>query len=288
MIDRSWCAPDASERFVGFDCGSERCLGVLSMPRNPVRALGVVIVVGGPQYRVGSHRQFVHLARRLAAAGIPALRFDYRGMGDSDGDLRSFETIDDDLRRSIDVLGAESGVARCALWGLCDGATAALSYAPSDPRVVGVVAANPWVRTESVEAAARLRHYYRRRLFAGDWWDKVRSGRFQVRVAMREVVAAVRSARAMPRRSRESFLAKLDRGWASFGGRVLVILSGQDHTAAEFETWINVEHGRAARFAGPRTTVLRLPDADHTFSTRKSAVEVADRTAEWLDILAAA
>jgi len=47
---------------------------------------GVLIVVGGPQYRVGSHRQFVMLARFLADHGVPCMRFDYRGMGDVSGE----------------------------------------------------------------------------------------------------------------------------------------------------------------------------------------------------------
>ena len=48
-------------------------------------------MVGGPQYRVGSHRQFTLMARAFAAAGYPVLRFDYRGIGDSEGESRGFE-----------------------------------------------------------------------------------------------------------------------------------------------------------------------------------------------------
>jgi hypothetical protein len=46
----------------------------------------VVIIVVGPQYRAGLHRQFVSLARTLSTAGFLVLRYDYRGMGDSDGE----------------------------------------------------------------------------------------------------------------------------------------------------------------------------------------------------------
>ncbi|MEO6566032.1 MAG: alpha/beta fold hydrolase, partial [Casimicrobiaceae bacterium] len=81
-----------------------------------------MIVVGGPQYRVGSHRQFALLARALARVGIPALRFDYRGMGDSEGDRRSFDEIDADIAAAIDTLCREAHLARVVLWGLCDGA----------------------------------------------------------------------------------------------------------------------------------------------------------------------
>jgi alpha/beta superfamily hydrolase len=48
----------------------------------------VLVIVGGPQYRAGSHRQFTLLARSLAEQGFAVLRFDYRGMGDSTGAMR--------------------------------------------------------------------------------------------------------------------------------------------------------------------------------------------------------
>ena len=60
---------------------------------------GVLVIVGGPQYRVGSHRQYVQLSRHLAEQGIASMRFDVRGMGDSPGVQRSFEEIDDESVR---------------------------------------------------------------------------------------------------------------------------------------------------------------------------------------------
>jgi hypothetical protein len=85
-----------------FECGGERLLGVISRPARPARA-GIVIVVGGPQYRIGSHRQFLLLARDLARAGFAVMRFDYRGMGDSEGQTCSFEAVDDDIAAAIDA-----------------------------------------------------------------------------------------------------------------------------------------------------------------------------------------
>ena len=49
---------------VVFNCQDSRLLGILHKPEKPGRQ-GVLIVVGGPQTRVGSHRQFVLLARYL-------------------------------------------------------------------------------------------------------------------------------------------------------------------------------------------------------------------------------
>ena len=67
------------ERALSLRCNDSWMYGILSLPEQAA-SRGVLIVVGGPQYRVGSHRQFTLLARHLASLRIPVLRFDCRGM----------------------------------------------------------------------------------------------------------------------------------------------------------------------------------------------------------------
>src|SRR5262249_34407086 len=125
------------ETALTMECEGRQLVGILSRDRSPATR-GVLIVVGGPQYRVGSHRQFTLLCRYLAERGVPALRFDYRGMGDSDGETRTFERVGEDIRCAIDRLFAcVPGLKDVVIWGLCDAASAALFYARGDPRVGG-------------------------------------------------------------------------------------------------------------------------------------------------------
>ena len=77
-------------------------LGILAKPDVPAQT-GVVVLVGGPQYRAGSHRQFVLLSRALAQEGFAVLRIDYRGMGDSDGMPYKFTNVSPDIARAIDA-----------------------------------------------------------------------------------------------------------------------------------------------------------------------------------------
>ena len=58
------------EETAQFSCGGDTLYGVLARPQKSVHTArtGVVVIVGGPQTRVGSHRQFVLLSRALAAA----------------------------------------------------------------------------------------------------------------------------------------------------------------------------------------------------------------------------
>jgi exosortase A-associated hydrolase 1 len=258
----------------------------------------VLIVVGGPQYRVGSHRQFVLLARSLAQAGIAAMRFDYRGMGDSDGEPRTFEHVHDDIAAALDHFhSVVPGLQRLVLWGLCDGASASLAHAALDRRVTGLVLLNPWVRTEAGIAGAYLRRYYLQRFFDPDFWSKVRRGEFDVGASVASAVRlmraalGVRSTGAAPSADRVPadrvdlrqplpvrMLAELRR----YAGRVLVILSGDDLTAEEFRRTTGKSRAWRRELAKPRVTRHQLPAANHTFSREVWRDQVASWTAEWV------
>jgi exosortase A-associated hydrolase 1 len=279
-----------AERFIVFECGDDACVGVVSPSSDEASdapRLGMVIVVGGPQYRVGSHRQFTLLARAVAGAGFPVLRFDYRGMGDSEGAARDFERIDDDIAAAIEALQREAGVARVVLWGLCDGASAALMYAPRDSRVAGVIAANPWARCGEVEATTRLRHYYARRMLSREFWHKALHGALGVKRSARELAATLRAASRKSAAVAPTFLQRMQDGWSGFRGPVLLVLSGRDYTAREFETWSRADARRERLLERSSCETFHLDDADHTFSARTSHEAVARRTIEWTRQLAA-
>ncbi|HEY0584958.1 MAG TPA: hydrolase 1, exosortase A system-associated, partial [Pseudoduganella sp.] len=161
---------------LAFDCEGETLVGILSPAATAARR-GVLVIVGGPQYRAGSHRQFALLARQLAAQGIPALRFDYRGLGDSSGAARTFEHVAADIRSAIDAFqAAVPGLQEVVLWGLCDAAAAALFYGRRDPRVTGLVLLNPWARSAAGLARSTLKHYYWARLRDPALWRKLARG----------------------------------------------------------------------------------------------------------------
>lgn len=259
-------------------------VGVLAQPREPTKArdVGVVIVVGGPQTRVGSHRQFVLMARALGSAGYPCLRFDYSGMGDSPGPRPDFEHAGPDIRRACDALvAAVPGCAKLVLWGLCDGATAALFYAGGDQRVAAVIAANPWARSDATHSAVLVADHYRSRLRSTEFWKKLLTGGVDVVGAAREALGHLVRTHARPTRSSEVLGGELlpvrvARALADPRQLVRLQLSGRDLTAAEFE--IAMAESGVLR-SGPGFA-LRLRDADHTFSdSRDWAAIIADTEA---------
>lgn len=284
--------PDPETALV-FACEGAELLGVFH-PGAPGASRGVLLVVGGPQYRVGSHRQFVLLARELAAAGVPVLRFDYRGMGDADGEFAGFEQIDADIAAAIDAFSAQLPALReIVLWGLCDAASAALFYAWRDPRIAGLVLLNPWLRTEAGQARAYLRHYYLARLANPELWRKIRRGEFQFSAALRSLLALFKQTRrddsssvAVPQPATVSETTALPErmaeSWRRFAGPILLILSGDDLTAAEFRDTTRASRHWRRLLARPQVTLQELPEANHTFSRREWRDQVAAWTREWL------
>lgn len=286
-----------AERGIVFDCAGETLVGVLHEGRPGART-GLVVVVGGPQYRAGSHRQFVHLARHLADAGVPVLRFDARGMGDSGGIFPGFEALDTDIRAAIDTLCTEApGLERVALWGLCDAASAILFYAHQDPRVAGIALLNPWVRTAATHAQAQIRHYYTGRLVNPEFWRRLVSGKVNFKNAIGGAAKVVRHALAGTGAA-ESRIGptgpaidpmlplpdRMARGLALYGRPVLLIMSGNDLTAREFDDVTGSSPAWAGQLDAPHVIRHDLPNADHTFARKDWAQAVAEATLNWIRI----
>lgn len=275
---------------LAFECAGERLAGIVSMPDGAAQPLGVVIVVGGPQVRAGSHRQFVQLARAVAAAGFPTLRFDVRGMGDSEGAPRTFMELDDDIGAAIDALLARVPSLRgVVLVGLCDGASAALMFADrhrGDPRIAGLCLLNPWVRSAQTLAQAHVKHYYIQRLCQGEFWRKLGRGKVGAGALtdlLRSVLRSVAPAGRSRGRDTGTFQHRMARGWASFASPILLLLSEHDLTAREFvQAWRTAPEWRDAR-AHAATTWVDVAGADHTLSSAQPRRVAERQVVAWLE-----
>lgn len=305
----------AGEQPIVFTCAGDRLIGIVH--HAPAAAdLGVLVVVGGPQYRVGSHRLFVDLARGLAAAGVPAMRFDYRGMGDSDGDYRGFEHVTADIVAAAAAFhAAVPGLRRLVLWGLCDAASAIMMSADRLADVPEVVLVNPWVRSPATEARTILRHYYLMRLVDPAFWRKLMGGRVKPVAVVRDLVATIgRAAGRAPETGNEAgneaapeaaneperpdlppgtllprppadtrpLPDRMVEGLERFPGRLLIVTSGRDLTAREFLDVVAASPRWQRRLAGASVDVRTFADCDHTFTSPTCRAAIIATSIDWV------
>ncbi|MBB1061457.1 alpha/beta fold hydrolase [Marilutibacter spongiae] len=118
-------------------------VGVLHRPCHEaghVQPVAVILLNAGLTGRAGPYREYVMMARALARAGFTVFRYDQSGLGDSlapmqqAGDRRQREA-----RAAMTLVGAETGLMRFVMGGLCSGADDAFHLAGDDPRIVGTI-----------------------------------------------------------------------------------------------------------------------------------------------------
>jgi dienelactone hydrolase len=131
--------------------GPDRLFGILTEPIGERRAdVCAVFLNPGSNRRVGPNRTWVETARRWAAQGVPSVRLDDPGIGDSDGDelryldLSAYYSTEVTTRTVavLDDLAARGLPNRFVVVGLCAGAYRAFQAALADERVVGAFTIN--------------------------------------------------------------------------------------------------------------------------------------------------
>lgn len=97
-----------------------------------------VLTNSGVIPRAGPHRMNVHLARRFAKMGIPSIRFDMSGLGDSrraSGTLPIVAQWIADTRNVMDAAAERFRCSRFFMIGFCSGAEVAYQVALEDERM---------------------------------------------------------------------------------------------------------------------------------------------------------
>ena len=250
---------------------------------------GVVLVVGGPQTRVGSHRLFVSLARELSKQGIAVFRFDYSGAGDSEGGLTEFTAIQADIDAAINCFVERNPrLSKLCLWGLCDAASAILLYLQAGTHlqrnvINSLVLVNPWVRQEQTQAKAYLRSYYIKRLLRKDFWLKLLSGKVAAKLAFSEIKDFNKQAnKANTGDATDNFVLKMLQGLQRFPGQSTILLSGNDLTADEFSLLVKTNKHWRQLMAQDTIHSSIISQADHTFSQQLARNKLIELTSKAL------
>lgn len=231
-----------------------------------------VFLNAGLVHRVGPNRLYVRAARILARRGIPALRFDFSGVGDSPPAPDARPTADrwvQETRSAMDFLEERHGAERFLLIGHCSGAVGAYLTAHADPRVRALALVNP--------APPRVPIRYRLRLALSHpnfWRRLIRTGRKRP-IAPGPPGGDGAASRGVSRREVLEGLS----GLLGSGRRVLVVHSEWDPGYDYFHRTIRPR--LPAGLEGERLRFHVVGGANHDFSLTSGQAELLEIIEGW-------
>jgi len=222
---------------VPFECGRDQLVGTID---HGSAASGLLIVSGGNELRSGAHGGMAQLAHEIAATGFAVMRYDRRGIGDSEGDNGGYENSAHDIRAAVAAFRENCPQLRHILaFGNCDAASA-LALFGHDIAIDAMVLANPWViedsqKSEGTETGPALpppsavRNRYLAKLKDPRSLLRLLSGQIDLRKLFRGLIQASRTG-AVSETAR-----RLGDALARTGKPVHILLASRDRTAMAFE-----------------------------------------------------
>jgi exosortase A-associated hydrolase 1 len=245
-----------SRRHFTFDCLGSTLAATIDEASG---ATGLLIVTGGNETRAGAFSSQAQLAARVVAAGHPVLRFDRRGVGDSEGVNMGFRHSAEDIAAALVAFRAQyPALQRVVAFGNCDAASALMLSGGAG--FDGLVLSNPWTYQDGEADAppppAAIRARYAAKLRNPRELSRLVTGK----VNLRDLLASLRH--ASKGATQPSGLGEaMSAGLARFGGPVRILIAERDRTGQAFLAAWNSHDPRLHRCAG----------ADHAYSDDASS-----------------
>ncbi len=261
-------------RLTGFDCEGAWCAATLD---EGDKTTGLLIVSGGNEIRSGAHAGQAALAAYVSAMGYPVFRFDRRGVGDSEGENRGFESSAADIATAIAAFRAQvPHLQRVIAFGNCDAASSLALFHGGLP-IDGLVLANPWVIDADPEAdapaqpsAAAIRARY---------WARLKNPRSLIdlltgKIDLRKLAGGL--ARAAQKEAPTGLAQRISRALSAGTTPLTILLASRDTTAMAF---IAAWKSSAFDDAHDRSDVdvQTLDSASHSFADADSKAWLSEQ-----------
>jgi len=304
----------SSRRPVVFDNGAGcRLMGILHEPAAARRDVGVVLLAAGVKARVGPHGLYTRLATALAEQGLSVLRFDFWGLGDSEG--TAVEPLLADLYGSVscgrfvaDTVAAvtwmrqTTGVDRVVLAGLCGGAITGLLAGAGRPDVAGLMSfglpitvdgANvDKVRYMSQGQLQGIRRRYLAKVTDPKSWVRLLSLKTDFRLLWRAVRSAGPPAQqpggappsaAPPDDNSNPYFVPKFNAMLQARQPVLMVFSGADRLYWEFQERFVQRHAFDAARHADTLEIAVVKNANHIFTFPEWQHELFTIVRRWLE-----
>jgi alpha-beta hydrolase superfamily lysophospholipase len=291
-----------------------RLVGILHEPiESPRSDVGVILLSPGVKNRVAPHRLYNKMAAEYVALGFWVFRFDFYGLGDSEGEIREPLLADlygsiqvgryvEDTRSAMDWMRRRTGVRRFVLGGLCGGAITGVLAGAGHEAVAGILSLGlpvildgssvDKIRNMTGHQLARMRRGYLRKLMAPSAWLRVLTLRTDFRLLARALTTRRRPAAAgapsgppAPAASGTNANPRFPPAFLRLladGRPVLLLYSGADRLYAEFQEKFLKSHQERLRAHAGLVDVVVVDRANHVFTFQAWQDEMLARTRAWL------
>lgn len=246
---------------------NQKIFGMLHKPINPEKSRfpAVFFCHGFAGNKCGRHRMYVILAEQLSKLGFTVFRMDFRGCGDSEGDLIN-TTIDSEISDALIGLHYLESLpfvdtSRIGIFGRSLGGA------------IAVLIANRYKKIKSLALWAPLFH-------AEQWKEEWKRAQKQIKENIPEdFVLRINGHVAGKKFVHQIFEMQMEKELASL--QTIPLL----HIHGEKDTIIHVEHAdhyiRCRENAKDRTRFLRLPQGDHDFTLLDTRRHAINETCDW-------
>jgi len=247
---------------VVFKVGEERLFGMLHLPESGGSFPAVLFCHGFTGHKIEAHALFVKAARALSKAGMAALRFDFRGSGESEGEFRDMTVTREivDASAGLDVLDGDARMDsdRLAVLGLSLGGVVASCLAAKDSRLRSVAL---W---SAVARPAALCQEPPRQA-----WGQLIRRHGHLDVGAHAVGEAF--IEDLPKHDPVKALARTD--------VPVLVVHGEADTSVPVSA-ADLYFGALSERPAPAEKYI-VPDADHTFTSLKWEAMAIEKTVDW-------
>lgn len=297
--------------------------GTLHLPEVRRAELPAVVLYSpGTKMRVGPGRLYVPLTNVLTSMGYLVLRYDFYGLGDSEGELEESLLVDvysniqvgryiEDGQVALEWLRREHGASRFIVGGLCGGALTGLLVAEREPAVEALLSIGMTVTLDSDSATpskyatrhelAHLRKGYVAKLLDPRAWMRLLTLRSDFGVIIRSMLSGLSERRrdraatggepprsTLPPEQLANVNPLFPAAYFAFlerGGRALMVFSEKDRMLGDWrEKFVDLYPDRVRRFA-PQVVEHVVMGANHVLSERAWQSEMHDVARRWLGTL---
>jgi len=282
------------EETVQFSVNQKMLYGILHVQEEVADpSIIVILITGGPQVRIGAHRMYVQLSRFLCEHNWASFRFDYEGMGDSEGDFIGFQYAGPSISAAVHFLKKRfKSKPNFVIWSLCDGATATALYAAThQDAIIGQILCNPLTMTDGTLAHSVIRYYYIKRFFSRAFlihFLKLELNLLNSAKSLWKIIKAThilknnKSVSANKQKLPDMVIDSLN----IFSKPIRIVLSKDDIVASNFQDELKKNKSLKKDYLSNKIVNYFINGADHTFVEPKAKKEMFSITLKALNEIA--